>query len=432
MRPVSSFYYWWLSCGEHTSVFCKMNSGLRRRLKKQCIKNISALLREELITLLEEEVGKGKRIWTRKWLRDRSVTGASALLLQQLRLEDPSEYRMALRVTTENFDELLSLVHSKIQRNDTLMRDALPAKIKLEVTLSFLATGMSYRSLSHFYRVSKPSISVFIPEVCRAIYEALKQFIKVPNAEEWKNIETGFKTRWNFPLCYGSIDGKHVPIKAPPSSGSLYFNYKKTSSIVLLAVADHDYCFSYIDVGACGSASDGGVFKNSSIYRKLENNLLPNNGVIVGDAAFPLKTYLMKPYPGVNLSTEEKVFNYRLSRARRIIENAFGILVSRFRVLEKPIQTNLEAVDAIVCACCALHNWLRKTTTSYITATCVDVEDEEGNFLPGSWRSQIHALQSIANQGSNHSPRIAREKRELYKNMFMNEGSVPWQLRSIH
>lgn len=129
----------------------------------------------------------------------------------------------------------------------------------------------------------------------------------MPNAEELKLIERGFKTRWNFPLCYGSIEGKHVTIKAPPKSGSLYFNYKKTSSVVLLAIADHDYCFSYIDVGACGSTSNGGIFKNSSIYQDLENNLLPDNGVIVGDAAFPLKTYLMKPYPGVNLSTEQKV-----------------------------------------------------------------------------------------------------------------------------
>lgn len=118
-----------------------------------------------------------------------------------------------------------------------------------------------------------------------------------------------------------------MTIKAPPKSGSLYFNYKETSRVVLLAIADHDYCFSYIDVSACGSASDGGVFKSCSIYQDLKNNLLPDNGVIVGDAAFPLKTYLMKPYPGVNLSTEEKVFNYRLSRARRIIENVFGILV---------------------------------------------------------------------------------------------------------
>lgn len=197
-------------------------------------------------------------------------------------------------------------------------------------------------------------------------------------------------------------------------------------------MADDDYCFTYINVGASGSASDGGVFKDCSFYQQLVNGLLPENGVIVGDAAFPLKSYLMKPYPGVNLSVEQKVFNYRLSRARRIVENTFGILVSRFRIFEKPIPTNLDTVDKIVWAACALHNWLRKKSKFYITATCVDREDEHGNFLPGSWRNEITALDSISNQGSNHSANIAREKRELYKNFFVNAGSVSWQFASIH
>lgn len=155
-----------------------MNSQTRK-LKRQCIIKLSALLREELINMLEEEIHKKKRIWVRNWISDRYATGASALILKQLRLEDPSEYRMALRLNAENFDELLSLIENSVQRQDTVMRDALPAKIKLELTLTYLCTGMSYRSLSHFYRVSKPSISKCIPEVSRAIYAALKQFIKV-------------------------------------------------------------------------------------------------------------------------------------------------------------------------------------------------------------------------------------------------------------
>ncbi|CAH0725632.1 unnamed protein product, partial [Brenthis ino] len=144
------------SSGVHTCEV-KNNDFAAKSIEKKSLRNISALLKEELIDMLEKK--KAKRLWIRKWLSDRPITGASALLLKQLRLEEPSEYRLALRVTAENFDELLSLIQSSIQRQDTLMRDALPAKIKLEVTLSFLATGMSYRSLSHFYRVSKPSIS---------------------------------------------------------------------------------------------------------------------------------------------------------------------------------------------------------------------------------------------------------------------------------
>lgn len=139
-----------------------------------------------------------------------------------------------------------------------------------------------------------------------------------------------------------------------------FVNYKGVNSIILLAVVDHDYCFRYINVGCNGKQSDGGVFQQSSLFEALENNLLPPGGCLVGDDAFPLKTYLMKPYSKITLSLEQKVFNYRLSRARRIVENAFGILASRFRIFEKPLACLPSTVDKVTRTCCALHNWLRK------------------------------------------------------------------------
>lgn len=92
---------------------------------------------------------------------------------------------------------------------------------------------------------------------------------------------------------------------------------------------------------------------------------LSNGGVFVGDDAVPLKTYLMKPYLKVTFSKEQKIFNYRLSMARRIVKNAFGILVSRFRIFEKSILCLPQTVDKIIIACCALHNWMR-TTSNFI------------------------------------------------------------------
>jgi len=132
-------------------------------------------------------------------------------------------------------------------------------------------------------------------------------------------------------------------LQALPHSGSTYYNYKSYHSLNLLAVCDAEYCFTFLDIGAEGRQSDGGMFRNSNLYKALEENLIRipppdvigNNGpvlpyVIVADEAFPLKTYIMRPFPrSQQLNETRKIFNYRLSRARRVIENTFGILAAR-------------------------------------------------------------------------------------------------------
>lgn len=118
----------------------------------------------------------------------------------------------------------------------------------------------------------------------------------------------------------------------------------------------------------------------------------------MGDDAFPLKEYLMKPYSGTLLGVEEKIFNYRVSRGRRIVENAFGILASRFRIFEKPIPLVPATVDNIVFASCALHNYLRKMSTqTYCPRGTTDNEDFDlGNIIGGSWREETAALHPIS------------------------------------
>jgi hypothetical protein len=162
---------------------------------------------------------------------------------------------------------------------------------------------------------------------------------------------------------------------------------------------------------------------------------LPHGGFLVGDDAFPLQTYLQKPYSHRSLTYEQKIFNYRLSRARRIFENIFGILASRFRIFQKPISTRVEVTDKIVRRACALHNWLRMTSgTKYLQIGSVDVEDENtGVIVEGTWRREIQAVMpSINNSGSNHVARQARELQEKYTQYFTHDGAVQWQDRMIH
>ena len=198
----------------------------------------------------------------------------------------------------------------------------------------------------------------------------------VPDMDHWHHNEQGFCTRWNFSNCTGAIDGKHVVMQAPNKSGSLYYNYKGTFSVVLMAIVDPWYRFTSVDIGDYGSNADGEIWSRSAFGLALEHGELdlplpkplqnwPAGGVFphvsVGDEAFPLKANLMRPYPRARVGIMEgfkQIFNYRLSRARRIVENAFGILAQRFRLFNRRIPLCPMNVDNVIKACCILHNYL--------------------------------------------------------------------------
>ena len=111
---------------------------------------------------------------------------------------------------------------------------------------SFLAHGDSYGSLANRFRLGTSTIHGIIPETCNAIYQVLQPIVlKEPDATDWARIERGFWRRWDFPNCIGAIDGKHCMIQSPPNSGSLYYNYKGYFSLVLMALVDHQYKFTY-------------------------------------------------------------------------------------------------------------------------------------------------------------------------------------------
>ncbi|KAJ8910966.1 hypothetical protein NQ315_003659 [Exocentrus adspersus] len=240
----------------------------------------------------------------------------------------------------------------------------------------FLVTGTTYKHLGHEFRIGYSTVSEIVKETCVIIWETLQEdYMPFPNQQQWQQIIEEYTTLWNFPNCFGAIDGKHCQIKCPPNSGTTHFNYLKYYSLGLQAVADANKKFITIEVGSKGSESDGGVFQSSTLYNLLETNrlnvppdqALPNSNIVlpnvmIGDEAYPLKTYLMRPYPrprnGV-LDEGKQLFNDRLSRARKCIENAFGILYQKFRIFDTSILLKQStAINVIKCAC-ILHNFIR-------------------------------------------------------------------------
>jgi len=108
-----------------------------RKKCRRIVKKISRLLLLQIAEGLEEEIAKEKKVRVRTWLARRSTHGGSALLSKELYAEDPAAYRACLRMSPECYDTLHGLTANVLQRSDTLMRDAIPSRIKLEVTSSF-------------------------------------------------------------------------------------------------------------------------------------------------------------------------------------------------------------------------------------------------------------------------------------------------------
>ena len=139
-----------------------------------------------------------------------------------------------------------------------------------------------------------------------------------PNKEMWLKVADDFYTKFQFPLCLGAIDGKHIRIKKPNNSGSKFYNYKGFFSIVLLVVTDASGKFIAIDAGFCGGNSDSGVFTRSTFGRRMvnrkldlpEETMIPGTDikvpfVFVADDVFPLRENIMKLFRHRQLTIEK-------------------------------------------------------------------------------------------------------------------------------
>ena len=208
--------------------------------------------------------------------------------------------------------------------------------------------------------------------------------------EGWLEFAHDFEARWNLPDCLGAFDGKHIHIQKPNESGSLYFFYKQFFSVVLMAHVDSKYQFMWIDVGGVGQHSDAQIYNNSEPKECIEGGTLgipdpaplphddhPMPYFFVGNDAFVMRTYMLKPYGPRNLSKQHKIFNYSLSRARRVVENAFGILAFRFQYFVGQMRHEPDTVRLIV----TLHNLIRKRYKA-LNVRMLDQEDAQHNLVP--------------------------------------------------
>jgi hypothetical protein len=409
-------------------------------------KSMMELLNVVMKWLESEPDKKDREFWVRNWVAVRPDYGAYDNLMRLLKLEDLHAFKNFLRVTPEMYTELVHRLSPRLQKHDTWYRDCLQVGLKVAITLRHLATGDSYHSLMYLFYVPHNTISLLVKAVCQAIYqEYADEVINNPRTPEgWKQIADKYSTRWNFHHVLGALDGKHVRVQCPAKGGSMFYNYKKYHSIVLMALVDADYQFRWVSVGGPGSSSDAQLWNNCQLKEAIAEGTLgipdpdtlpgddrPIPYFIIGDDAFALKESMMKPFSASPLPLPERVFNYRLSRARRCVENAFGILANRFGCLLRAMRQKPETVEDIVLACVCLHNLLGSQRIGE-NIRLVDREDQNHDVVPGAWRATAAMDDMERRLRGNNDSQVAKLQR-LYLKHYYNgtAGAVPWQQQLV-
>ncbi|XP_055308302.1 uncharacterized protein LOC129572381, partial [Sitodiplosis mosellana] len=342
------------------------------------------------------------------------------------------------------FEELYQKLKHRLQPKRMTRPDAITPRERLSYTLEYLAGGpRCERYLASTYSISQAASTVILRETCQIIYEELAatEFM-IFTKENWLDVSSKFYEKWNMPNCVGAVDGKHVRIRCPANAGSLYFNYKRYHSVILMAACDAEYRFTFVDVGSPGqSDGDMNVFSRSTLGRDIfensQNLNLPEdcniNGekmpfFFVADDAFPLSPRIMKPYGGT-LKDDERIFNYRLSCARRTIENAFGIMTMRWSCLTSEFLCQPDKVKVIVGACCALHNFLAKRSPTYVQVA--DRYDNHGNLIEGEWR-RTQGMGQINLVRRGRPSTAGNTIRDRLKHFFNNINILSYQFDRLH
>lgn len=200
-----------------------------------------------------------------------------------------------------------------------------------------------------------------------------------------------------------------------------------------------NYEFIYCDVGAEGKNADGGTWDQCDLHKailsgdiifppdiEIDNFRIPVH--FLADDAFPMSNRILKPYSHRTLERRQQIFNYRLSRAHRLVENVFGILSSRFRVLKSEITLNVNTAGDIVMTTCVLHNLLRQRCgNAYMAPGSCDSEDIDYRVVPGDWRHEDN-LTGLLPTTARNSTNISKTMRDNLSHYFMtSDGEVSWQ-----
>lgn len=287
-------------------------------------------------------------------------------------------------------------------------------------TFRYLSTGMTFRALASEFHLGVTTVCLYIYRTCDAIWNTLvKLHMPPPTTENLINISEKFYSKFHFPNCIGSINVKQIYTKHHQNKLTKMDTEKNTHSVVLQAIVDADYKFISIEVSNKGHEHATTIFASSTLQKLLISNqfnvpspeCLPGSNVILpyvflGDETYPLRTYLMRPYPQKNLDEDKIEFNSRLLKARTA-DSIFKILFHKWKLFQGTVETNSEHGILIVKAACVLYNIIREIDG-----------DNDKDFLNKSMVSMRKRKQKLSRR-CNAAAKHALQIRNKFKEYFM-------------
>ncbi|KAG0444343.1 hypothetical protein HPB47_013904, partial [Ixodes persulcatus] len=263
---------------------------------------------------------------------------------------------------------------------------------RVAIALYKLASCCEYRVVANQFGVHKSTVKKYVYLLCQTLTtKFMMDFIRLPNVEEARQIAANFEGRCHIPQIWGAIDGTHIPILAPRKGYRDFVNRKHWPSFNMQAVVDDRGVFRSISCSVPGSAHDATVLKLSGLYRHSDR-LLPTddcvvNGrpiplMLVGDPAYPLLPWILKGYVATKngISQKDDSFNTYLSSARIVVEQAFGRMKGRWRIVLKRADIDYKFVPTMAAAVCVLHNFCELHSERYNIGWNADVAEYEKIF----------------------------------------------------
>ncbi|KAI8118956.1 Protein ALP1-like [Lucilia cuprina] len=405
---------------------------------KRTLNNARPVKARRRIKKDEDNAKTEKKPRIRRWAirptnRYRVIDNYHRKVFGNIKSMSQEQFFVHTRMTKPMFDWLLSIAKSSLIKK----AQRVFAQERLAITLNYLAYGTSLQSLAYKHKLGKSTIREVVLSTCTVLWNLLSPiYLCEPTTSQYADIADEFNSKWNMPNCVGAIDGKHV-------SHRHRIMKKDTHNINMLIIGacDAKYKFTAVSVESFNNQSEEELLKLSAFGNALlSGNLsLPaSKPLYPSSAAFPhyfithsllsLRKHIMRPYKGTCLKAENHIFNHKITNAYSAIENTFGVLTARWRVLSTTIEFLQENCKTIILACIVLHNYIMTNDEDqlYCPENFVDRVEDDGTVVLGEWRKELKyngdkPLRSVVFNTRSRPSYEAINLRDILANYIANE-----------